>query len=630
MRLKISSAILFLLLVHLNSFSQKKDTLFWFVGKWQGKIFKIDSSFMGGGTGGSVVIEPDGKIEIATPENKLWDQKIDDQVKQIDKEVEQVNSSIRKDESLYQFHMAEGIDKELNNVKHMFQSYKSEPSKTNDPVAKSKSAIAEACVKLKPRYMEIVDFAAAHRKDKHFDLPPAPVANYDCWMCDKDKRDTYDTLVAHYVKDFFQEDGAMIRDALGMLQQLALLGYTDQGSELNLTGGSHSSRGFDVSDLFHNDKNNPSKSGVCAYMDAYQLSDAIMIIAQRSVRKAEQLFNDNRKNYYALEPVIEIYLGAIRNVNMLGMPISDNSALAEIGESVRALYQKMRDKLLIEKDYSQIGNIPLILGLDRQVAMLGGSSADQWQELLNFCHFKLTYEVDIKEGANGGYIIAHYKAQAKVVAELDSIKCVTFQLDKSEEANIHATLITNEMTAPGPHPVYAGTMKGKSPLPIFNFHFCRSGVDTLKLNYLQPDGVAIWNVPQSRPLNAFMLVSENVFKNPGEAEAEAIEIKDNASGLKNSIMVDEAEVKKKIAELQKKGLPPMQMAAEIKKIMEMQQSNTVQTINAAGMLMLPVTVQNKSSVLVKQTFDAKQMNPLISKGLVYGYIHITFEHDPKE
>src|SRR5450759_5030236 len=99
------SLIVYLLLCTLNCADQK-DTLRGFVGKWTNrKKFFIDSSLYGGRASGTITIDASGNAVINTAENKKWNDKIDEQMKETEHTEDLIKTTIRKEEGLVQYNL---------------------------------------------------------------------------------------------------------------------------------------------------------------------------------------------------------------------------------------------------------------------------------------------------------------------------------------------------------------------------------------------------------------------------------------------------------------------------------------------------------------------------------------------
>jgi len=421
------------LFLYSGSVFAQKDTMMWFAGHWaDSKTFIIESNMSGqaGGNSGKVNIQSNGSVKVTTPENKKWNEKIDDQIKEIEKSEEDIKTDIRKEQGLIQYNLGKETVKELENIKQQIKTYKAESSDENqdDQLLAQKNkdfaaALNKWCVQAKADFDEVMNFYRAHKKTKneHFDLPVPPEANYQCWSCDKKQRIDFEKKSGDYVDSFFNEESKLITKALNICRTLQLLG---RGENSNTSTGDDGIAQA-TEDAFHHSKTDPAKNGPCYGINESDLWEAVLFLAKRGMAKTEQLLKENKTNYAMLNPVIRVYLGAHRTAQLLGINVDQNN-LKDLGDIMLKFYYHEKDKLIREKDYSQMANIPFMLGLLHQALILDNNSAvnseNEIKELRNFCHFKITIDMDAKIGKGGGYTLAHLKGTAKVVAELDSVK----------------------------------------------------------------------------------------------------------------------------------------------------------------------------------------------------------------
>src|ERR1051325_7887663 len=117
-----------------------RDTVMWYVGKWKdNKTFLIDSSLSGsGGNGGTVIVQTDGNLKVNTPDNKKWNEKIDEQMKEIDKDEQNVKDEIRQEQGLIQYNLGKETMNELEKVKEQIKGYKAEKTKEEEEAEANK------------------------------------------------------------------------------------------------------------------------------------------------------------------------------------------------------------------------------------------------------------------------------------------------------------------------------------------------------------------------------------------------------------------------------------------------------------------------------------------------------------
>lgn len=635
------SLIISLVLCTVKS-SAQKDTLRGFVGKWTNrKTFVIDSSLYGGRASGTITIDAKGNALINTADNKKWNDKIDEQIKETEHTEDFIKTTIRNEEGLLQYNLGKECINELEKVKEEIKSYKTELTKeeTGEIIQQSRNDLSNWCIQAQADYKEVMDFYQSHRinRNEHFNLPAPPVADYNCWSCDKKKRKLYDSLVNNYADNFFKEEADLITKALGIQRQIALLGVT------NVQSRTPDATEQLVEQLFHRDRNDPSRNGPCYGLSSSELDAPVYYLVQRGVAKANQLLKENKNNYGALTPVIIIYLSACRQAQLHGF--TADADLATVGISIKGFYDQQKNKLIHEKDYSQIANIPFLCGVLKNYELTAGGSLSgpaqyaldndclkEIDELYNFCHFKLTVEMDIKTGAGRAYTLAHLKGSAKVTTELDSVKCLKFLLDKDEKGFMKLDVIANEFIAPGPHPVYIDVKQAETPIPDIDIHFCTQGSDSIYLHGFIPANHArgLWQVPGTPNAPMWINALDNYFidqkQMAADAEATAMDYKNNPQKVA-AMRQNAAAMKQKMMALQQSGLPPSQMAAEMKKIMEQGEQLTQIPIMQVAQLKFPVKLQTGSETLFDKTFDAKKINPVQANIIVYGYLKIKLEHD---
>lgn len=629
--------------------AQKQDTVRWFVGHWVNKkLFKIDSTIYGkGGGGGSVTVKEDGTFEVSTPESKELDKKINKEITDIDKEEETIRSVIKDGEGMYQYNLASATVKELDGVKEELKNSvtteenKDKSSSPSPPTAADK--MAEFCKSFAPEYHRIIDFYKAHRKDKnpHFDLPPPPVADYfNCWGCDTTKQAEFDNQCKIYVRDFFKDISKDISTLLGNMQVMEAMHIVNGPSDNDLGPG--------IMDLFSKNKNHP---GACSYIDYSDMSLAYNFYMKWGELMAAQLLRDNKSNYGALRPVIEICLNVlVQKAAFAGLDnnLGERMEIAELAHPLEKFYDTLNNLLFKNHDYRLIRMIPFTVGLISNIEGLQAYAYDALEssrhpfkpkysaeDLLGFPHFELTVELDTKIGEKGNYIIAHLKSKSKVIAELDDKECIKFTLAKKEDGKIKADIITNEAIAPGPHGIYVGTKTYTSQSPVFKLRFCeiegQPKGDSLYLSTfvpLAPDK-GNWNIRGvMSPLG--INSADRLFINIEELKKDAKSIKpevdeDQLEDIKKKALV----MAEKMKAMQASGnIDPSKMGDMVKQMMS--NTNAIVETNTSELMRirLPLKINNMDKMLINQRFDAKEINPAIAQPIVYAYLTIKLEHTP--
>ena len=631
------------LLCSLHGIAQK-DTLRWFVGKWKDKkTFIADSSLYGGGVGGTLTIDANSNTTINTSENKKWNDLVDAQAQETENTEDEIKKMIRSNEGMLQYDLGKECITELEKVKEEIKAYKAVPTKeeTEKPNLQFKKDLNNWCTHAKADYTEVMNFYQSHRKirNEHFNLPAPPVADFNCWGCDKKKRAAYDSSVENYKTAFFKEEANLITKASSICRNLQLLGmnsdtYISTSDEI----------GQEIDKVFHHDRNDPSKNGPCYGISQSDLWEAVHYLVQRSLDKANQLVKENKKNYNVFEPVITVNLSAYREAQLMGFNAEPD--FTTLGDMIKHFYDQQRNKLLQDKDYSQIANIPFLIGILRNYELTAADGLSgpaqramdddclkEIHKLYDFCHFKLTVDMDIKTGMGKAYTMVHLKGTAKVIFEMDSVYCVKFLLDKEENGYLKMDIVANEFIAPGPHPIYIDVRQAETPMPVIDIHFCTQGNDSIYLNRFIPVDHArgLWQVPGAPNAPMWINGLDNYFidqkQQAADAEAIAMDYKNNPQKL--AVMKQNVEaMKQKMEEMKRSKLPPAQMAAEIKKMMSQNEQLTQAPIVQVAQLKFPVKLQTGSEILFKETYDAKRIDPVQANMIVYGYLNITLEHVP--
>jgi hypothetical protein len=633
--------------------TQQQDTLRWFVGKWVDRnTFKIDSTINGkGGGGGTITRNANGTLDISTPENKDFEKRISDGIAAIEDEKKEITNIIKEEEGIYQFNLADKSKQELEKVEAELKGFAEQKKEfvppPPDPLSANLQEVANVaasnCRAFEAEYHRIIDFYKAHRRDNHphFDLPAPPVADYfNCWGCDSTKRIEFDTLSNRYVRDFYKDIRNDIKFLLSKLQQMEAMGIG------NGNNGDNEMERM-MNDLFSPNAHHP---GACSYMSMFDMSAAVDFYLNRGMQMADQLWKDNKKNYGALAPVIQICLAAYQQHAYLSGSSNDDYQMRQFAGPLEDLHDTMTMLLCKKRDYRLMGSIPFMINLERTILNFTGGSDGangeiffgdkyhpkyDYKTLIGFPHFKLTVELDVKTGANGSYVISHLKGSSKVNAELDDKECVKFTLAKKEEGKIKTTLITNEAISPSPHGIYVGTKTYTSQSPIFKIRFCeiegQPQGDSLYLSTfvpLSPDK-GNWNV-QGRMAPTGINQADRLFINVNELKNDVQNIKPEFDQKQlEDIQKNALEMAGKIKAMQAAGnVDPAKMGAMVKQLMNNSNSVVETQTSELMRIRLPLKVTNMDPVLINQRFDAKEINPSMANAIVYAYLTIKLQHDP--
>lgn len=605
----VSPVIIWVILFFQNPcYSQiKKDTLFGFVGTWKNKTtFIIDFNLFTGVKGGTIIITPKKQITISTHGTDSYNKKIDEEIKDLDKAIDKTPNEILKEEGVSQAILAKKIKEQLVNLKDDFNSLKIGNVEMGAGQNSAQTS-PNSCLAMETKYNELVAFYEAHKNDKKYsyNLPPPPEADYfDCWFCDKQKQIDFDKQVENYVKQFAKTERDYVADAFRIMKELGI-------------------------DLYSGNSN-PNKP-ICS-INSNKLTSIFYWLQGRIGEMAKQLLRDNKKNYKRTMPVAKVTLFVGKLVQQMSEPNPEPMYEAA------ALYGKLADTLMKqikrEKDYTLLSAVPFMVSLDRDSKLLLGSDdMSFFEKIQDLGHFNLTIEMDAKMGKDGGYIIAHLKGISKMTYELDSTDCLHIVPAWKENSNqgnwnsISMNVIALEMLLPkGTPPKYIGTKIYRSAFPKIKLNFCKQGADSVYFQTFNPDpgsdGTWLFVVPKAptQRVPAGLMGVDRMFCDINDLEQEASKI--TAPPAMNEAALKE--IQKISADIQKNGVTPEKM----KKIQELTQKSVQQAQEVAlpiSNFKFVVNFQNKNSVLLNHSFDAKQINPQLNNEIVYGYFKIKLE-----
>ena len=580
---------------------EKKDTIFGFVGTWKNKItFVIDSNLYTGAKGGTITITPKKQIVVSTPSTTSYNKQIDEEIKQAEKSAEEIPAYFAKEEGISQATLAKHIKEQLVKFVNEIKTLKIENVKEEGGATQNSSA---SCTAIEAKYNELLAFYTAHKKDETYDIPPPPEADYfNCWFCDPQKQIHYDILATDYAKLFAKTERDLASDASEIMKSLQIDFYT--GAQ------------------------NPKKP--TCNINTQELTAIWYFLNGRMGRMAKQLLKDSRKNYKIIIPVAKVLFSLQKNIDN---PNTDNL------NNAAGIYAKLADTLFRqlkkEKDYTLLRAIPFMISLNQEAQVLNGTD-----DGMNFRgklqlvgRFKLTTEMDIKMGKDGGYIIAHLKGESNMIYEVDPDDCLHIvpawkrSSNASNWNSISMKVINLEMISPkGTPPKYIGTQKYTSAFPKLKLNFCKQGTDSIYFQTFNPDpvmdGTWLIVVPNTPPTHApaGLMGVDRMFMDIDDLQSEAQQ-------LKAPPAMDEAalkEIQKISNDIQKNGVT----ADKMKRIQEL----TQKSVQLAQEFSLPlsnfkfvVNMKNKNPVLFDHRFDAKQINPALANDIVYGYFKIKLE-----
>ncbi|OQY95825.1 MAG: hypothetical protein B6D37_05035 [Sphingobacteriales bacterium UTBCD1] len=665
----ISSAYSQSLLNKKDTSSQQSNFL-WFTGYWKSKnVFATksytDSTEGGmiysvGGGGSNITVTNDGQAHLSSAQADEWNKKIDDGLNNLKKFEDQLNAP---DNTMNQWgnHLAEVVVPELEDLKQNWQEEKintktdilnpdSKEQQQANAFQKFASSLTTWCNETKPKYDAIISFYQAHKKDKESDLqnPAPPEFDYQCIACDTNLAKQHDQQTDDYVEKFFKPEADLMRDALEIERNLMLLGVGEDFTGTAANVSMDNDMAEEISKDFSKKQN-----GACSYIDDYQLNKAIHFLAQRMYARAKKLFKDYKNNMKTAPTVIATLLKATRNIMLMGFKADEDGNLAECAALIEKVLEYYSNKLFQEHDWSQLANIPFLIGLERQRQLLGSPESDLLQKLIKLLNgFHLQIEMDVKLGRNNGYVLAHLKGEEKIAPEFDYVNdtCYRWVLvdgvdpigfpKKKNSQQIECDLLTNEIVAPGPRPEYIGTRKYYTMMYGLKMDYCHPGQDSIFLSNFIPVPNAMagkWRIPGSPPIALQINGTDGVFRdikkmkemvNSGEAKKGAEEMK--AQGEKLIAQM------KSLQQQMGNGHNATNLAA-IQKMQDLASKSMSlgETTGLAPALYIdfPLQIQNNNIVLVAhdekdKRFDAKKINPKEAPAIVYGYYSVKVIYKP--
>lgn len=639
---------------------------FWFHGHWNPankKQFIIDkdsNSVPGSGavSGGTVTLRADGSMQLNTGSANDWNKKIDEALKKIDDWETKLENPASADVAT--FDLSKILLADVKEDKHQYENYKIDPKQDVLNPAKEQQAknninkdVAAYCQKIKPTYDAIMDFWDAHKKDKDPDLhiPPPPEFEYNCYACDSSVRKTYDTTIEHYVRDFFHPEDSLINQGFSILREFYFMGLGPEGQG--------ASGPFEnIPDLFHKDKKDLSKSGLCSYLDLYKLSDVVHKIANHAYRRSQELVRRYKNDFKAATAIINTSCSGASGWASLGGQVNDDDLFAELSTLIQKNFEFYYNKLS-QHDWKQIANIPYMFTLIRDYALfLGQPESSDFKDLMKkvsqvLNNFHLNIEMDIKIGKDGGYELCHLKGETKIAPDFvqtenqcyrwvvveDQPTEITDDLKvpvKKSSQKIDVDLLTNEIIAPSPLiPKYIGTKKYYSLLKNLKMDFCNPGNDSILLTSFIPSpdaNAGIWKIPNAPQILTLGIMGMDHFfqdaskmqqeAKSGQAKTEAEDMKRNAEEMKAKMEALASQMGNG------KSKTDLNKYIELQKMAtQMQDKSNNKTISPIFSIGFQLPVDNNDTIVNKK-FDAKEVNPREAETVVYGYYTVKVIYKP--
>ncbi|MDE3184733.1 MAG: hypothetical protein KGM16_15045 [Bacteroidota bacterium] len=644
----------------------KHTSLLWFTGHWKSNnLFAtnnhIDSSgdyiYSTGGSGTNLTVSTDGSISIESKDIDGWNKKIETGLNNLEKYENELQAPANKVNE-WSYHFNEVTLPVLDDLKEEWKTYKingkvlvdTKPDNQKDIAnvkgKAKKDTIFKKCSENKPEFHKTMAFYKAHKHDKDAELtyPPPPAYSNQCVSCDTSLEKLYHWQDSVYANKFFEPESDMIKFCIGLMRDIELMGIKD--GLPNRTDNKYDMESI-LYDAFNWSKD-PSKSGPCAYMDYSDLKNAVDFLVNREYRKAEKLFKDYNKNVETARPVIKVYLSAIRQMELWGENTDENRGLAECAALIDRVEEYYTNKLFHEHDWSQLANIPFIFGLERQRQLLGGQESDLTQKMTKLLNsFILQIEMDVKEGTQGGYALAHLKGEEKITPEFDydNDTCYRWVLikgnnnlgfpKKKPSQQIVCDLLDNELVGPGPRPEYIGTKRYYTILYGLKMDYCHAGKDSIFLSSFVPQPNALagtWRVPMSPPVPLGINDVDGLFQ---DVNKRVELVRSGKAKQQAEIMKEQGEqIAAQMKAIQKKmgnGRSASNIS-DYQKIRDLatQAMSLGTNQNVAPILYIdfPLQIQKLTTTLHNIRFDAKKINPQESEVIVYGYYTIKVIYKP--
>jgi hypothetical protein len=600
--------------------------------------------------GGTVTVNPDGTVNISGPGVDAWNKRVDAAKQQADDWVQQLSNPANNADPRAQ-HLSDLLLPDAQEQQQQWNDYSidkkqdlltpdtrpgdASPSKPAAPQRTLNDAANEMCTASKSDYDMVMAYykSIRHAKDADLNVPPPPEFEYDCYVCDSDRRKVYDTTIAHYERDFVHPEDSMIRKALGMMRNFLLL----NGNENTISN--------EVDQAF-------SKGGACYYMSYGELNEAMLTIIMHAYRRAEKLVDKYKNDFRACEAIARTFLGVARGFELVsGNTSSVDRYLEELapilGRAFDFYYQKLR-----QNDWKQVANIPMLLGLSRQISLLGSNSGDYrfeyyFKKLKTIMNgFVLTVDMDSKFGRDQGYWLSHVKGQCHIGPDFqrDSNQCYKWVvLDEKRISpidsmyqtkalqEIDCDLLANQMTGSQYVPVYVGTKKYTINLQGLRMDFCSPGQDTIILSrfYPNPKDSGWWRIPHA-PLTNLGISGEQFFEDVKRQKELAESGQAQQAAANYQAQNEDMIAKMKAMAEQMKSDTGKRTFQDYQKIMDM--ANKVRQSANNGVLAkimyldFELPVENGKQILVDKKFDGKKINPEIAEAVIYAFFNIHIEN----
>jgi hypothetical protein len=451
----------------------------------------------------------------------------------------------------------------------------------------------------------LYDYMDKHRNDKFSasNLTVPPVLNFTyCYSCDTEKKEAYNTQLENFKNDF-----ANIDDDKDILQKTL---STSRQACLTL----------------------PAKENEAVQNKLLPVIEFIWKRISQKIKVLMETYFDDPERCHA---VLQLALSFERQNQMIG--VGESMPEGFILHALTTIV-KYISKAMDEKNYPVALNLNLILSLERQFQLIGGTAPDNFlSKAFHFNQFKLNMNISAKVSGNGGYQLAQVKGDNWFSAIPDSTCHLKWILVGPYINKTKGDLLAAELKGNGGEINYVGTKVWNSNIPAIKVDFCRNdeALDSITAYPFHPeDFKELWNMPKIGPKN--MALVSNVllgcFIDVARSQEDAAKFKNNANveKLKTEMLAQYQEMMKNY----KAGnvtMPDRSTLSDLTKI-GMAQINSnkitelIHTSNPGRYIFEPV-VHNKETLIIKERLNGKKIFPA-NTATEYAFFHLLLEHDP--
>lgn len=618
------------------------DQLLWYRGKKKNDTTLVTSN----GTTVSVN-RANNNVEVKIPEKKNpFQPLIDEFLKSQQRELEAKTILLSGKDALANYPVYLELKKAYEHEKKVFQKITS--NQIELPKVDEEKAIQtlvdkllQQCQQKQTEFNEIVDFVKQHKADKDFNLPVPPDMDYEhCWDCQPEKQELFDKEVDKYIEDFFREESQRIRNLFELERNMMLLGFNEKAS---FNGNTNDPLNVAMVQLFFSGNKN-----ACSWMPSAmsQTPDLVYRLINHAVDKAYSLFKKYKKDYHHLVAVTRVLLSVARDrALIMGDATSGDYYLPQIASAFGNFLYDYRERFR-KPDYYVFTNTRFYFDLARQYLLAGGDQSKNEETVnwfLKYNRFKLHLDIDCKQGAQGGYILAHLKGDNYVRIVPDSTDCVAVRLIESgdagvKEQNLKLHLEAVDVVSPPPRPIYVGTHNWETSMPDIRFHLCESRKDTIIAHAIFPEGFReTWSIPGMGSMSAGIVQGLLMlwFEDQNHVDESVSEVEGHKGEIEAEFQKQAAKMKTE-AEKYRQGMtkgkaPTMEQQAKWKRMTEdmLAISNIKKYApHRIGNFFFPITLKNEK-VMIDESLDGKKLFP-DNTGIIYAFFKIQLAQEPRK